>query len=90
MRRQGSEATFTTPQNSVSIDAEAVSSLESLGPTPSGPFLEAFDASGNDLGEADYPFRDIVIPGVQPGAPDCHVRDQQNRLRAVLCAVHHE
>jgi PEP-CTERM motif-containing protein len=51
----GVEATFTTLQQSVSIDAAAVLLPEFAGTPVNDPFLEAFDSSGNLLAKVLYP-----------------------------------
>ncbi len=48
------KASFAAPVASVSIDAKAVLPPEYVGGTTNKPFLQAFNASGTFLGEADY------------------------------------
>lgn len=51
----GIEASFTTLQQTVSIDAAAVLPVEFAGTPVNDPFLEAFDSSGNLLAKVLYP-----------------------------------
>lgn len=55
-RYGGIEATFATAQSTVSIDAMGVPPAELLSNSLNRPFLEAFDASNNFLGEVLYPY----------------------------------
>ena len=49
------EATFTSPQQRVSIDAQPVAFVEALGTTANAPFLEVYGPANALLGHTFYP-----------------------------------
>ncbi len=55
-RDGGVKAVFATPKTWVGIMAKPYLGIESLGPVTNEPFIEAFDPSGNYLGETLYPY----------------------------------